>query len=229
MSDPSNAGPFPTPGAHADPITEEVPASAKPAGWYADDNDIIRWWNGDEWDVGAPAPTPPPTGFAPPGYPPPQAGFPPPPGFASPPGYAPPPPGYATAPPGYGYAGAPGPMPMYPPAQGASNARSMALVAHLGAVVGGFVLPLVVMLTSGKEDPFVRYHAVEALNFQLTYLVFVLGGMFISLITFGLGLFIFLPLFFIVAIGHIALAIQAMMAANRGEWYRYPINWRMVK
>ena len=35
-------------------------------------------------------------------------------------------------------------------------------------------------------------------------------------------------LFFVVWIGGLVLAIIATMAANRGEWYRYPINIRMV-
>ena len=33
---------------------------------------------------------------------------------------------------------------------------------------------------------------------------------------------------FVVWIGGLVLAIMATMAANRGEWYRYPINIRLV-
>ncbi len=107
--------------------------------------------------------------------------------------------------------------------------RSMAMLAHLGAFIGGFILPLIIMLTTGKTDPFVRYHATESLDFQLTYLTFVLGGMILSLATFGIGFILFFPLLIVVAIGHIAFAIQACIAANRGEWYRYPVCIRFVK
>ena len=33
----------------------------------------------------------------------------------------------------------------------------------------------------------------------------------------------------IVAIGSLVLYIMAAVAANRGEWYRYPVNIRFVK
>jgi len=123
----------------------------------------------------------------------------------------------------YGYP-RPGMAPGTPPEN-----RSMAMLAHLGAFVGGFILPLILMVTTGKTDPFVRYHAVESLNFQLTYLAFFVGGFLISLVTLGLGLILFFPLLIIVAIGHMVFAIQGCIAANRGEWYRYPICIRFVK
>lgn len=126
--------------------------------------------------------------------------------------------------------GAPAPAapPMAPP-YGYTENRSMAMLAHLGAFIGGFILPLIIMLTTGKTDPFVRYHATESLDFQLTYLTFVLGGMVVSLVTFGLGLIIFFPLLLVAVIVHIVFAIQGCMAANRGEWYRYPLCIRFVK
>jgi len=126
------------------------------------------------------------------------------------------------APPMHGYGYGYGPVPM-------TENRSMAMLAHLGAFVGGFVLPLVIMVTTGKTDPYVRHHATESLDFQLTYLTFVLAGFALSLLTFGFGLIVFIPLLFIVAIGHIVFAIQGCIAANRGEWYRYPICIRYVK
>jgi uncharacterized Tic20 family protein len=119
------------------------------------------------------------------------------------------------------------PAPFLPPV--VTENRSMAMLAHLGAFVGGFILPLIIMVTTGKTDPFVRYHATESLDFQLTYLTFFLGGFLLSLATLGLGLIVFVPLLIVVAIGHIAFAIQACIAANRGEWYRYPICIRYVK
>ena len=120
-------------------------------------------------------------------------------------------------------------QPFDAPTAVSSDDRTMAMLAHLGAFIGGFILPLIIMLTTGKTDPFVRYHATESLDFQLTYLTFVLGGMILSLATFGIGFILFFPLLIVVAIGHIAFAIQACIAANRGEWYRYPVCIRFVK
>src|SRR5262245_21251917 len=65
--------------------------------------------------------------------------------------------------------GAAGPgMAMYGP--GGPN-KTLATVAHLGGLVGGFVTPLVVYLIDGGKDRFVRHNAAEALNFQITELI----------------------------------------------------------
>ena len=38
--------------------------------------------------------------------------------------------------------------------------------------------------------------------------------------------FLLLPM---ISIGSLVFSIQATMAANRGQWYRYPISMRLVK
>lgn len=134
------------------------------------------------------------------------------PGAARPGGYAPPGSGYGYAPP-----------------MGRSDARTMALVAHLGVFVGGFIVPLVVYARVGREDPFIRHHASESLNFSLTYLMVFVVGMMISLVTLGIGLIVFFPLFMIVAVMHFVFAIMGAMKASSGEWWRYPVNVRFVK
>lgn len=200
-------------------------------GWYEDDYGFVRWWNGAVWDVGAPGsaggpgpgpmgPGPGPMGPGPMGPGPMGPGPVPP--FGGPMSYGAP--AYA-APPGYPGAGG---YPGYPP-PGRSDGRTMAMLAHFGAFFGGFILPLVILLTAGKDDPFVRHHAAEALNFQLAYLMFAFGGILISIVTLGFGLIIFFPLLMVVAVLHIVWAIMGAIAANRGEWWRYPVNIRMVK
>ncbi len=68
-----------------------------------------------------------------------------------------------------------------------------------------------------------RHHAVEALNFSLTVLIaYIVSGVLIIVV---IGIFL-LP---VIAIGALMLHIMASMAANRGEWYRYPVNIRFVK
>ena len=46
-----------------------------------------------------------------------------------------------------------------------------AVVAHLGFIGMGFLAPLTVYLLADSSDRFTRDHAVEALNFQLTFLI----------------------------------------------------------
>ncbi|HEX5742042.1 MAG TPA: DUF4870 domain-containing protein, partial [Pilimelia sp.] len=132
------------------------------------------------------APHPPPGAGAPPPGSPPQAGYgAPPPGHAAPQGYsAPPQPGHGPPPP---YGPPPGGYPASGPyaaggyggphGYASAEERSWALVAHFGgAAIAllsagwlGWIAPLVALMAKGQESPTVRAHAVEALNFQLTW------------------------------------------------------------
>ncbi|GAA3755301.1 hypothetical protein HDA32_004201 [Spinactinospora alkalitolerans] len=131
-------------------------------------------------------------------------------------------PGYGQQPPNtqqpgygqFGYGQQPGPS---------GDDNTFALLSHLGGLLLGFVAPLVVFLIKKDESPYVRHHAVEALNFQITMCIgYVVSGV-LSIVLIGLLL---LPIVFIVSL---VFSIMATMAANRGEWYSYPFNIRMVK
>ncbi|HZI09780.1 MAG TPA: DUF4870 domain-containing protein [Myxococcus sp.] len=104
------------------------------------------------------------------------------------------------------------------------------MLAHvlMLAVIG----PLLVYLTKAKESSFVRAHAVEALNFQITLVLFniavsvlssVLGAM-----TAGLG-FLLGCLSIPVGIAALVFLIIAAMKANQGLLYSYPVNIRFIK
>ena len=185
---------------------------------------------------GTPPPTAPVPGSVPPadpGTPPPAA--PPPPGHEPPPGY--PPPGYPPPGPGYSGPGDPPPgtppgtppygTPRYgPPPYGApgygyapassADDRTWVLLAHFGAAVLGFFAPLIVMLAK-PESPLVRAHAVESLNFQLTWFVVLLV---LTVVTCGVGAIGFLfP---------VVMAIIAGVKAANGEPFRYPLTVRVV-
>ncbi len=91
---------------------------------------------------------------------------------------------------------------------------------HLLAV--GFWGPLIIYLISKPEQRFARHHAAEALNFSITLTI--------ALIVSGLSMLLLIGfvLFPIVLIAGLVFHIIAAVAANRGEWYRYPINLRLV-
>ncbi|MDX6273919.1 MAG: uncharacterized protein QOJ92_1129 [Frankiales bacterium] len=123
--------------------------------------------------------------------------------------------------------------------------RSTAMWAHLGALIASFVfgplafvVPLVIMQGQGKRSPFVREHARESLNFQLTVLI-------VSVAAVGCGLILLLAalptmgasLLLLILAGLAGLAasivafvweVQATMAANAGRPYRYPLSLRLV-
>ena len=92
--------------------------------------------------------------------------------------------------------------------------KTMALLAHMGTILAnfvglGFAVPLVLMLTKGKESSFVHAHAVVS---SITICV-------------GIGL-ILLP---VVGIAALVFSIIAGLKANEGQLYKYPVNIRLVK
>jgi uncharacterized protein len=107
------------------------------------------------------------------------------------------------------------------------------MLAHLSGLIAaffflGFVGPLIIMLIQGDKSAFVRRHAVEALNFQITLLLLSVAAVLAVVLTLGIGAIIIAPLALIVAIVALILIIVAMVRANNGEDYRYPLSLRLV-
>ena len=99
--------------------------------------------------------------------------------------------------------------------------RSQAALAHwLGLL--GWIGPLIIYVTSADKDPYIRHHSAEALNFHLTMLIAYVISSFLIIVLIGLLL---LPL---VWIASIIFSIVGAGAANKGEWYKYPMTIRMV-
>jgi uncharacterized Tic20 family protein len=92
--------------------------------------------------------------------------------------------------------------------------RMLAAVSHALGVPTLFVGPLVMMMLSGKRSDYVRRHAVEALNFQLTLLL-------VTIVTFGLGSIVY-------AISWAVAAVAAVVGLT-GQQFRYPWILRLVK
>ena len=70
-----------------------------------------------------------------------------------------------------------------------------------------------------------RAHAVEALNFQITWGIATVIASIVAVCTFGI--LFFLPMVTWVVV--IVFAIIAGMKANEGVLYHYPMTWRIVK
>ena len=109
-----------------------------------------------------------------------------------------------------------------------ADERTWAMLAHLGSFVAayialGLVAPLIVLLVKGNESAYVRAHSVESLNFQITALIAALVSIPFVFILIGI------PMLIVIGVLYLIWVIQASIAANRGEYYRYPINWRIVK
>lgn len=114
-----------------------------------------------------------------------------------------------------------------------SEERTWAIVAHIGVLVAawlamGFLCPLIVWLIFRERSDFVRRHAVESLNFQISLLIYSALAAVLIFITFGLGVLIVVPLVVIGAIAALVVIILATVAASGGTDYRYPLTIRFI-
>lgn len=110
-------------------------------------------------------------------------------------------------------------------------AHASAFIQFIG--VPSVVGPLVVWLIR-RDDPVVEPHARDALNFQLSILIYFVAGIvvaFLAAITIvGLvltGLIVILLLILVVL--ELVFALLGTLAASRGERYVYPMSLELIK
>jgi uncharacterized protein len=139
----------------------------------------------------------------------------------------PPPPPEPPVPPAAPPGGPPaGGRPAGPP-MSPDQERLWGMLAHLLSFVAaylalGFVAPLVVLLVFGPRSAYVRAHAVESLNFNLSWLLYaIVGGI---LLIIGIGVLILIAL----GIAYVVLVIIASVQANNGRFFRYPLTIRFI-
>lgn len=89
--------------------------------------------------------------------------------------------------------------------------RNMALLAHLGIFFFAMFSSGMILATKGEDSPFVRYHALQAFIYQVSFVVFA-----IPLAMCSLGLL--LPLVAVFFIPPVVIAVRA----QSGEWMGYP-------
>lgn len=128
-----------------------------------------------------------------------------------------------------------------------SNTKVLAVVSHLGSLFGGFLLPLVIYLIADREDRYLRHHASEALNFQITFsLVWFVGFLLFFASTIGgavlfgngegggeagLAAGIVLVWFVMMAsmVASMVFGVIGAVRASQGVWWRYPVCIRFVR
>ena len=148
--------------------------------------------------------------------------------------YAPPPaePIYGQAPmaqPPYGYDPAVGPAQSTQLAP--QDERTWGVLAHLSVLTSGIVSmftlgwlgPLLIMLIQGPKSPYVRHHAVEALNFFISLTIYFLISAILAFLIIGI------PMLAAVFVAGIVFPIIASVKANAGEYYRYPLTIRLIR
>ncbi len=114
-----------------------------------------------------------------------------------------------------------------------TDSRNLGVVAHLSALVAlagvpSFIGPLVVWVLQRDRDPFVAEQAREALNFNLSLLVYAGAAVAVSILTIGLGLLVVIPAAIVAALAWLVLTVLAAVRAAEGKTYRYPLTLRLV-
>ncbi|ROS54556.1 DUF4870 domain-containing protein [Frigoribacterium sp. PhB24] len=130
------------------------------------------------------------------------------------PGPGQPGPGYGQQP---GYQAQPV-QPMRP-----EDEKLWATLIHLGGIIFAFVPALVGYLVLKDRGPFIREHTRSALNFQITMaIVYVISAILAVIVIGGV-------LALVAGVLVIIFSIIAAVAANKGQWYKYPLTFEFVK
>jgi uncharacterized protein len=131
--------------------------------------------------------------------------------------------------------------PLIPNYETTADERSMATLAHVLQVVGAWIAPLIIFIIR-RESKFVAFHALQALFLQICYLIVMVCGMVVFMVTMiasiaasgahnnsqpPVAIFVFFPLLWLLIMGFwVMVLITAIMygiKANRGEWAQYPV------
>jgi len=124
----------------------------------------------------------------------------------------------------------PPPEPRFVDEAATPNERTYATFTHLTLLLGhatgvAIVLPALVMwLIKRKQSPFLDDHGKEAVNFQLSVLLYAIAIGIIGVPTCGAAWLLWAPLY----VGSFIAVIVAAVAANKGEFFRYPACIRFI-
>src|SRR5210317_2188994 len=98
-----------------------------------------------------------------------------------------------------------------------------ALSGLIGIPFGGIIGPLIIYMIKKDEFEFVNDQGKEALNFNITWsLIFIISAI---LILVGIGVLMLIGF----GIAWLVLVIVATVAANNGQYYRYPLTIKFIQ
>jgi hypothetical protein len=100
----------------------------------------------------------------------------------------------------------------------------LTLLGHVVVSLLAIIAPVIMWQVKKDQSPFLDDHGREAVNFQLSLIILSILLIPIGIITCSAGFFLYIPLYVLAIVG----MIQAAIAANRGEFYRYPMTFRIV-
>ena len=136
--------------------------------------------------------------------------------------------------PRWGY-GPPG-VPYGPPNQLQPNDTTWAIFSYVGMLVVGFLAPLIIYFVKRRESAFTRFHAAQALNFQITLLIHLVA---VAAVCVPVAIAADRPAFLVpliapyleLLIGQWVFLILGAVKAGKGQYYRFPafFCFRMIR
>lgn len=123
----------------------------------------------------------------------------------------------------YGQPSGPYGQPIPPQPLRPEDEKLWATLIHVGGIIFPVVAALVGYLVLRGRGPFITEHTRVALNFQITMAIGYVAGIVLSVV--GIGVLIILA----VGVVIIVFSILAALAANRGQYYRYPLSIEFLK
>ena len=100
--------------------------------------------------------------------------------------------------------------------------RLLGILAHVLTFFTWIFGPLVIYLLKKDESLYVREHARESLNFQLTLVVYYIIAFILMFVIIGIFAFIFIGFM------QLVLVIVASIKAADNKLYRYPLTIRFI-
>ena len=111
-----------------------------------------------------------------------------------------------------------------------ANVRTWCAFIHVSALLGVFlhfpghlIPPLIIWLLKRDESPELDAHGKEAVNFQISMLIYNVVAAVFCLILLG---FVFLAVLWVL---NAVLVIVAAIQASDGKFYRYPMTIRFIQ
>jgi uncharacterized Tic20 family protein len=110
------------------------------------------------------------------------------------------------------------------------NVRTWAALCHASALLGVFlhfpghlIPPLIIWLAKRDDSPELDAHGKEAVNFQISMLIYNAVAVVFCLVLIG---FVFLGVLWVL---NAVFVIIAAIQASDGKFYRYPITIRFIQ
>jgi len=96
----------------------------------------------------------------------------------------------------------------------------------------GFLGSLAVYVVHKDRGPFVRSHAANSLNVQITMFIWLVVAavlyVILGIVTLGIGFVVFLPVFFVPVVWAGVLHVIGTLKAYNGEWWNPPLTPRFL-